>query len=97
MLGDDVPEGTQEVGEDQDEKYEAEDTEDVHDIDLVHDLVIVIGHWLHSRILLNAVVYAAAVELLEEALELLSIEQEKDFVETEETQQVEEVELVLRP
>ena len=61
MLGDDVPEGTQEIGEDQDEKYEAEDTEDVHDIDLIHNLVDIIRHWLHPRILLNTVVYAAAV------------------------------------
>ena len=97
MLGDDVPEGTKEVGEDQDEKNQAEDTEDVHDIDLVHNLVIIIRHGLHTWILLNAVVYAAAIELLEEALELLSIQQEKDLVETEKTQQVKEIELVLRP
>lgn len=97
MLGDDVPEGTKEVGEDQDEKNQAEDTEDVHDIDLVHNLVIIIRHGLHTWILLYAVVYAAAIELLEEALELLSIQQEKDLVETEKTQQVKEIELVLRP
>ena len=97
MLGDDVPEGTQEIGEDQDEKYEAEDTEDVHDIDLIHNLVVIIRHWLHPRILLNTVVYAAAVKLLEKALELLRVQQEKDLVQTEETEQVEEIELVLRP
>ena len=97
MLGDDIPEGTKEVGEDQDEKYQAENTEDVHDIDLVHNLVIIIRHGLHTWILLYAVVYAAAIKLLEEALELLSIQQEKDLVETEKTQQVKEIELVLRP
>ena len=73
MLGDDVPESAQEVREDQDEKYKAEDTEDVHDIDLVHDLVVIIRHRLHPRILLNTVVYAAAVQLLEKALELLRV------------------------
>ena len=61
MLGDDVPEGAQEVGENQDEKHKAENTEDVHDIDLIHNLVIVIRHWLHTRILLDTVVYAAAI------------------------------------
>ena len=42
MLGDDIPEGAKEVAENQDEKYEAEHSEDVHEVDLVHDLIVIL-------------------------------------------------------
>lgn len=86
MLCDDVPEGAKEVTEDQDEENETEHTEDIHEVDLIHDLVVVLLHWLHAWILLDTVIETAAVQFLQKALELLSVQQEKHFVETEQAQ-----------
>ena len=77
MLGDDIPEGAEEVTQNEDEKDQAEHSEDIHDVDLLHDLVVVKARRLHPRVLLNRFVNATAVDFLEERLELLSVEQEQ--------------------
>ena len=65
MLRDDVPKCSQKVAQNQDEQDEAEHSENVHDVDLVHNFVVVLGHWFHARVLFNTVVKAAAVKLLQ--------------------------------
>lgn len=73
VLGDDVPEGAQEVTQDQDEQDKAEHSEDVHYVDLVHNLVVIFAHWLHSWVLFNAIIQAPTVELFEQTLEFLRV------------------------
>ena len=97
VLCDDVPESSKEIAEDQDEEDESEDTEDVHEVDLVHDFVVVFRHRLHSRVLFNTVVQTPTVKFFEQALELLSIQQEKDFVQAEQAQKIQQVQLILVP
>ena len=97
VFRDDEPDGADEVRQDQDKKDQAEDAEDVHEIDLVHDLVIVFSHWLQLVFFLHVSVDTSAVEALQEALELLRIQKEENLVETEKSQQVEQVNLVVCP
>ena len=56
MLCDDVPEGAEEVTEDEDEEDETEDAEDVHEVDLLHNLVVIILHRLQRWVILNTVI-----------------------------------------
>ena len=97
MLRDDVPERTEEVTENQDEEDKAEDTENVHDVDLVHDLVVVVSHGLELVVLLNSIVNTATIQSFKQALELLRVQKKENFVETEESQKIEQVKLVLGP
>ena len=97
MLRDDEPDRSDEVGEDEDEEDEAEHTEDVHQVDLVHDLVVIFGHWLQFVVLLDSTIDTTTIEALEQTLEFLRIQKEEHFIETEESQQVEQIKLILRP
>ena len=97
MLRDDEPDRPDEVRENQDEENETEDSEDVHQVDLIHDLIVVFSHGLQLVVILNTAIDASTVETLQEALELLCVQQEEHLVKTEETQEVEQVELVLVP
>ena len=97
VLRNDEPDGADEVRQDEDEKDESEHSEDVHEVDLVHDLVVVLGHGLQLIILLDPPIDASAVEALEQTLELLGVQEEEHFVKTEQAQQIEQVKLVLRP
>ena len=74
VLRDDVPESSKEVAQNQDEENKAEDSEDIHDVDLIHNLVVVFLHGLHSRVLFYTVIQASTVQLLEQSLEFLSIQ-----------------------
>ena len=56
MLCDDVPEGAEEVTEDEDEEDETEDAEDVHEVDLLHNLVVIFLHRLHLWVIFNAAI-----------------------------------------
>lgn len=64
MLGDDIPDDAQEVTETQDEEDEAEDAEYVHNIDLLHDSIVIFFHRLHQRLFLDASINSAAVQFL---------------------------------
>ena len=97
MLRNDKPDRADEVRENQDKEDQAEDAEDVHEIDLVHDLVIIFSHWLQLVFLLHVAIDTSAIEALQKALELLCIQKEENLVETEQSQQVEQVDLVVRP
>lgn len=83
MFRNDKPDSADEVRQDEDEENKAEDSEDVHEVDLVHNLVVVLGHGLQLVILLDPPIDAPAVEALEQALELLGVQEEEHLVETE--------------
>ena len=74
MLRDYVPKSSKEVAQNQNEQDKAKDSEDVHDVDLVHDFVVVFLHRLHARVLFNTVVQASTVQCFEQALEFLGIQ-----------------------
>lgn len=69
MHGDNKPYGAEEVAENEDEKDQADHSEDVHDVDLLHDLVFVFAHRMHIRVILDSSVNATVVNFLEESLE----------------------------
>jgi len=69
MHGDNKPYGAEEVAENEDEKDQADHSEDVHDVDLLHYLVFVFAHRMHIRVILDSSVNATVVNFLEESLE----------------------------
>ena len=96
MLGDDVPDGSQEVGQDQDEDDQSEHSEDVHDDDLDHDLIVVFFVvLLAGGVAGDCCVQTRTEHGLDDALEGLDIQNGEHLLDTEQSQAVEQNDLVI--
>lgn len=94
-LGNDIPDSTKEVGEDKDEKDKSENLEDVHDDDLLHDLVVIfLAVFLSLRVLLDARVKSLAVVVLDDALHILNLNNLEQSLETEKSKHVQQVQVL---
>ena len=97
-LGHDVPDGSQEVRQDQNENDQTDDSEDVHEDNLVHNSVIV----LFVILLLGGVTGDAGIQIrsesgLDNSLENLSVQDDENLLDTKKSQDEQKTELIFVP
>ena len=95
VLGNDEPDCADEVGEHEDEDNEAKNAEDIHNIDLLHDFVIVfLVVLLVSLVVLNWLIELSSIDGFYKYLETLSVDDCDRAHQPQQAQQVQQAEFV---
>ena len=78
-----VPQGAQDIGEEEDENNETEYSENVHDVNLLHDLVIVFSvRFADIAIGLDGIIQSRSVNAFKQILELLQVQNWQEFAKS---------------